>query len=153
MPRFSVLVKNNAVKINFKFYYKSFLIAIFIFVVEVLIATELKNIFFVRAYLGDVFVVMLMYYFIKAFFDFNPKKLIVWIFIFSCLIEFAQYFHFGELLGFKDTRIVMIILGNSFSWIDILCYFAGCAVIFLFIILDGNKDYSSKSSSTNNHGR
>ena len=153
MPRFSVLVKNNAVKINFKFYYKSFVIAIFIFVVEVLIATELKNIFFVRAYLGDVFVVMLMYYFIKAFFDFNPTKLIVGIFIFSCLIEFAQYFHFGELLGFKDTRIVMIILGNSFSWIDILCYFAGCAVIFLFIILDGNKDYSSKSSSTNNHGR
>ena len=153
MPRFSVLVKNNAVKINFKFYYKSFLIAIFIFVVEVLIATELKNIFFVRAYLGDVFVVMLMYYFIKAFFDFNPTKLIVGIFIFSCLIEFAQYFHFGELLGFKDTRIVMIMLGNSFSWIDILCYFAGCAVIFLFIILDGNKDYSSKSSSTNNYGR
>ena len=153
MPRFSVLVKNNDVKINFKFYYKSFLIAIFIFVVEVLIATELKNIFFVRAYLGDVFVVMLMYYFIKAFFDFNPTKLIVGIFIFSCLIEFAQYFHFGELLGFKDNRIVMIMLGNSFSWIDILCYFAGCAVIFLFIILDGNKDYSSKSSSTNNHGR
>ena len=153
MPRFSVLVKNNAVKINFKFYYKNLLIAIFIFVVEVLIATELKNIFFVRAYLGDVFVVMLMYYFIKAFFDFNPTKLIVGIFIFSCLIEFVQYFHFGELLGFKDTRIVMIMLGNSFSWIDILCYFAGCAVIFLFIILDGNKDYSSKSSSTNNHGR
>ena len=153
MPRFSVLVKNNAVKINFKFYYKSFLIAIFIFVVEVLIATELKNIFFVRAYLGDVFVVMLMYYFIKAFLDFNPTKLIVGIFIFSCLIEFAQYFHFGELLGFKDTRIVMIILGNSFSWIDILCYFAGCAVIFLFIILNRNKDYSSKCSSTNNHGR
>ena len=131
MPRFSVLVKNNAVKINFKFYYKSFLIAIFIFVVEVLIATELKNIFFVRAYLGDVLVVMLMYYFIKAFFDFNPTKLIVGIFIFSCLIEFAQYFHFGELLGFQDNRIVMIMLGNSFSWLDILCYFAGCVILFL----------------------
>ena len=131
MPRFSVLVKNNAVKINFKFYYKSFLIAIFIFVVEVLIATELKNIFFVRAYLGDVFVVMLMYYLIKAFFDFNPTKLIVGIFIFSCLIEFAQYFHFGELLGFQDNRIVMIMLGNSFSWLDILCYFAGCVILFL----------------------
>jgi len=131
LPRFSVLVKNNAVKINFKFYYKSFLIAIFIFVIEVLIATELKNIFFVRAYLGDVFVVMLMYYFIKAFFDFSPTKLIVGIFIFSCLIEFAQYFHFGELLGFQDNRIVMIMLGNSFSWLDILCYFAGCVILFL----------------------
>ncbi|WP_313600590.1 ribosomal maturation YjgA family protein [Epilithonimonas vandammei] len=118
-------------KINFKFDYKSLLIAIFIFIVEVLIATKLKNIFFVRAYLGDVFVVMLMYYFITAFFDFNSKKLIVGIFIFSCLIEFAQYFHFGELMGFKDNRIVMIMLGNSFSWLDILCYFAGCVILFL----------------------
>jgi len=119
------------VKINFKFDYKSLLIAIFIFIVEVLIATKLKNIFFVRAYLGDVLVVMLMYYFIKAFFDFNSKKLIVGIFIFSCLMEFAQYFHFGELMGFKDNRIVMIMLGNSFSWLDILCYFAGCVILFL----------------------
>ena len=140
-------------KINFKFDYKNLLIAIAIFLVEVLIATKLKDWFFVRAYLGDVFVVMLIYYFIKAFYDIDSKKLIINIFVFSCLIEFAQYFHFGELLGFKDNRIVMIMLGNSFSWIDILCYFAGCAVIFLFIILDGNKDYSSKSSSTNNHGR
>lgn len=118
-------------KINFKFDYKSLLIAIFIFIVEVLIATKLKNIFFVRAYLGDVIVVMLMYYFIKAFFDFNSTKLIVGIFIFSCLMEFAQYFHFGELMGFKDNRIVMIMLGNSFSWLDILCYFAGCVILFL----------------------
>ena len=118
-------------KINFKFDYKSLLIAIFIFIVEVLIATKLKNIFFVRAYLGDVFVVMLMYYFIKTFFDFNSTKLIVGIFIFSCLIEFAQYFHFGELLGFKDNRIVMIMLGNSFSWLDIFSYFAGCVILFL----------------------
>lgn len=114
-----------------KFNLKYFLIAVAIFVVEVLIATKLKDIFFVRAYLGDVFVVMLMYYFIKAFFDFEPLKLVIGIFIFSCLIEFLQYFHFGELLGFKDNRIVMIVLGNSFSWIDILCYFAGCAILCL----------------------
>ena len=124
-------------KINFKFYYKSFLIAIFIFAVEVLIATELKNIFFVRAYLGDVFVVMLMYYFIKTFFDFNSTKLIVGIFIFSCLIEFAQYFHFAEFMGLKENRVMMTVLGNSFSWIDILCYFTGCMLLFL---LNWNKN-------------
>ena len=55
-------------KINFKFSLKNLLIAIAIFLVEVLIATKLEDWFFVRAYLGDVFVVMLMYYFIKAFF-------------------------------------------------------------------------------------
>ena len=114
-----------------KFNLKYFLIAVAILVAEILIATKLKDIFFVRAYLGDVLVVMLMYYFIRAFFDFEPVKLIIGIFIFSCLIEFLQYFHFGELLGFKDNRIVMIVLGNSFSWIDILCYFSGCVTLYL----------------------
>lgn len=139
-------------KINFKFDYKNLLIAIAIFLVEVLIATKLKDWFFVRAYLGDVFVVMLIYYFIKAFYDIDSKKLIINIFVFSCLIEFAQYFHFGELLGFRDNRIMMIVLGNSFSWIDIICYLAGCVLLFLLIQLDWNKDYSSNSSSTNNNG-
>jgi len=119
------------VKINFKFSYKNLIISILIFIVEVLIATKFKDWFFVRAYLGDVFVVMLMYYFIKAFLDINSTKLIIGIFIFSCLIEFAQYFHFGELIGFKDNQLMMIILGNSFSWLDILCYFAGCVMLFL----------------------
>jgi len=119
------------VNLQLKFDYKNFLIAVLIFLIEILIATKLKDIFFVRAYLGDVFVVMLMYYFIKAFFDFNSTKLIVGIFIFSCLIEFAQYFHFGELMGFKDNRVMTIILGNSFSWGDILCYFVGCLILFL----------------------
>lgn len=118
-------------RINFKFSYKNLIIAILIFIVEVLIATKFKDWFFVRAYLGDVFVVMLMYYFIKAFLDINPTKLIIGIFIFSCLIEFAQYFHFGKLLGFKHNQLMMIILGNSFSWLDILCYFAGCVMLFL----------------------
>lgn len=139
-------------KINFKFSSRNLLIAIVIFLAEVLIATKLKDIYFVRAYLGDVLVVMLMYYFIKAFFNFSPAKLIIGIFIFSCIIEFAQYFHFGELLGFKDNRIMMIVLGNSFSWIDIICYLAGCVLLFLFIQLDWNKNYSSNSSSTNNNG-
>lgn len=122
-----------------KFNLKYFLIAIAIFLVEVLIATKLKDWFFVRAYLGDVFVVMLMYYFIKAFFDFEPVKLIIVIFIFSCLIEFLQYFHFAEVLGFKDNRLMMIVLGNSFSWIDILCYFAGCVVLLVITIQSNGK--------------
>ena len=126
-----MIYKTILVKINFKFSLKNFLIANAIFLIEVLIGTKLKDWFFVRAYLGDVFVVMLMYYFIKAFLEINSTKLIVGIFIFSCLIEFAQYFHFAELLGFKDNRLMMIVLGNSFSWIDILCYFAGCVILFL----------------------
>lgn len=109
---------------------KCFLIAVFIFAIEVLIATVWTDIFFVRAYLGDVIVVMLMYYFILAFVKTEKTKLIITIFIFACIIEFTQYFHFAEILGFKKNKIMMIVLGNSFSWIDILCYAVGCLVIF-----------------------
>ena len=130
-------------KKTLKFNYKNFLIAILIFLTEVLIATKLKNIFFVRAYLGDVLVVMLLYFFVRAFIKINPIKLITGIFIWSCMIECLQYFHFAELLGFQDNPVMMTILGNSFSWLDIASYAAGCGILIFMSRLDRDKNNSS----------
>lgn len=118
---------------KFQFSLKYLLISVFIFLIEVLIATELKDIFFVRAYLGDVIVVMLLYTLIKSFFRVNNEKLILGISIFSCLVELAQYFNIAEKLGFREGSLMYIVIGNSFSWIDILCYAAGCLLLYLFI--------------------
>ena len=112
--------------------YKYFVTTIFLFIVEVLIATKLAYIDWLRAYFGDVLVVILIYTFIQSFFYFDKIKTIIGVFLFACAIEFAQYFHFGELLGFKDNKIAMIVLGNSFSWIDILCYLIGSFCIFIY---------------------
>ncbi|MGL6129010.1 hypothetical protein BBI01_14835 [Chryseobacterium artocarpi] len=120
---------------KFQFSLKYFLISIFIFLIEVLIATKLKDVFFVRAYLGDVIVVMLLYTLIKSFFSVNNEKLILGILIFSCLLEFAQYFNIAEKLGFRKGSLMYIIIGNSFSWIDILCYAVGCLLLYLFVRL------------------
>ncbi|MCF2220727.1 DUF2809 domain-containing protein [Chryseobacterium sp. PS-8] len=121
------------------FNYTYFLATVFIFLTEVLIATKLKDIFFVRAYLGDVIVVMLIYTFIKTFFRIEDnKKLILGILIFSFLIEFAQYFNIAEKLGFRKGSLMYIVIGNSFSWIDILCYFVGCLLLFVFVKLQKN---------------
>lgn len=118
---------------KFKFSLKYFVSTIVIFLVEVLIATKLKDIFFVRAYLGDVIVVILLYTFVKSFFIFNNQKLILGILAFSCLIEFAQFFNIAEKLGFQQGSLMYIVIGNSFSWIDILCYVMGCLLLFLFV--------------------
>ncbi len=119
--------------IKLRFSVKYFLLTIFIFFVEVLIATVFKNIFFVRAYLGDVIVVMLLYTFLKSFLIIkNNQNLILGIFILSCIIEFAQYFNIADKLGFQPGSIMYIVVGNSFSWIDIACYAAGCLVLLLF---------------------
>ncbi|MBL7880703.1 MAG: DUF2809 domain-containing protein [Chryseobacterium gambrini] len=121
------------------FNYTYFLATVFIFLTEVLIATKLKDIFFVRAYLGDVIVVMLIYTFIKTFFRIEDnKKLILGILIFSFLIEVAQYFNIAEKLGFRKGSLMYIVIGNSFSWIDILCYFVGCLLLFVFVKFQKN---------------
>ena len=120
--------------IKLKFNLTYFLISLFIFIIEVLIATIFNNIFFVRAYLGDVLVVMLLFTLVKSLIIIkNNYNLILGIFLFSCLVEWAQYFHIAEKIGLPPGSIMYIIVGNSFSWIDIVCYAAGCLLLFPFV--------------------
>lgn len=113
---------------KFNLYY--FIATIFMFVTEVLIATVFKNLFFIRAYLGDVLVTILMYTFVKSFFAIESGKLLIGVFIFSVFIEVLQYFNIADILGLQRGSIAYIVVGNSFSWIDIVCYGAGCLIAF-----------------------
>ncbi len=116
-----------------RFNFKFFIATLFLFLAEVSIATIFKDIVWLRSYFGDVLVVILIYTFILSFFEIKNKILLnLGIFLFACMIEFAQYFHFAEFLGFKENKIAMIVLGNSFSWVDILCYAIGSFCIFTF---------------------
>ena len=108
-----------------------FLTTVVIFIAEVLIATVFKKIVFLRSFFGDVLVVMLIYTFVMAFFNIrNKTKLIISVFIFSVIVEALQYFKVADLLGFKEGSWQHIVIGNSFSWIDILCYAIGCVIIW-----------------------
>lgn len=126
-----------------QFSLKYLLLTVFIFLVEVLIATKLKDIFFVRAYLGDVIVVMLLYTFVKSFVKINDQKLIPGILIFSFLVELAQYFNIAEKLGFRKGSLMYIVIGNSFSWIDILCYAIGCLLLYIFVRMTNSDGLTS----------
>ena len=68
-----------------------------------------------------------------AFLEVNDQKLIVGIFIFSCIVEFAQYFKIADKLGFQPGSLMYIVVGNSFSWVDILCYGVGCLLLFILV--------------------
>lgn len=116
---------------KFKISLKYLLLSLFLFLVEVLIATIWKHIFFVRAYFGDVIVIFLLYTLVKSFLVVENKKLIEGLFVFSCIIEFAQYLHIATKLGFQPGSLMYIVIGNSFSWIDILCYAAGCVILLI----------------------
>ncbi len=83
---------------------------------------------FIRPYVGDVLVVILLYCFAKAVVLDKIKLLPLWIFIFACLVEVGQYFNYVELLGFSDNPIISTAMGTSFAFEDIVCYFVGCAI-------------------------
>ena len=105
------------------------ILTISLFLVEVGIAI-FPTTHFIRNYFGDFLVVMLIYCSIKVVVDSEAKVLAIAVFVFSVMIETAQYFHLADILKIKN-QILRIIIGTSFSWADILMYFLGCVVIYL----------------------
>ena len=114
----------------FKFDKKSFIISIIIFLVEVFIALFIKD-KIIRPFVGDILVVIFMYYFIKAFINTKAIYIAIFTLIFSFVVEILQYFNFVEMIGLGHNKVARIIIGTSFSWIDLLCYFVGFILLFL----------------------
>lgn len=107
------------------FYAAAFLILL---AIEVLIALFVHD-RFVRPYLGDVIVVIVVYCFVRIW---EPKRfrlLPLWVFCFAVCVEILQYVRIVEILGVQDNAFLRTVIGTSFSWGDILCYAAGCVVL------------------------
>ena len=114
----------------FRFQLKSFLIALFIFIIEVIIGLYIHD-QIIRPYVGDILVVILIYYFIKAFVTIKSLYIAIFTLLFSFLIETLQYFKFIEIIGLQDSTLAKVIIGTSFSWIDMLCYVIGFGCLFV----------------------
>ena len=100
---------------------------ILLFICEVLIA---KFYFtdFIRAYVGDVLVVILLWSFVRFIFPNKIKLLPLWVLLFACAVEIGQYFNYTELLGVSDNPLLCTLMGTSFAWGDIASYAVGSAV-------------------------
>ena len=101
-----------------------------IFCIEVFIALYVRD-SFIRPYMGDALVVVLVYSFVRIFIPTGVPRLPFYVFLFACFVEVLQYFQLVETLGITN-RALRIILGSTFDWKDIVCYGAGCIFIFLF---------------------
>lgn len=82
---------------------------------------------FVRPFIGDVLVVILIYTFIRIFIPEKVRLLPLYVFIFSVMVELLQLIKIVEILGLQDNKLMSTIIGTSFDIRDILCYFVGCA--------------------------
>jgi len=104
--------------------------AVLIFTIETLIAIYVHD-NFVRPYLGDVLVVILIYCFLKSFFKLPVLITALVVLAFSFVIEFLQFLNIVEKLGLEKSIIARTVIGTSFTWIDLLTYIAGIAIVLI----------------------
>ena len=82
---------------------------------------------FIRPYVGDVLVTVLLCVLVRTLWPEGMKLLPVWVFLFAVAVEFAQLLGLAKLLGLEGT-VVGVIMGATFDWKDILCYGIGCGI-------------------------
>ncbi|MFT3702011.1 MAG: DUF2809 domain-containing protein [Agriterribacter sp.] len=116
----------NTIKFNLAY----FILAILLFIVEVFIALYSHD-SILRAYIGDVLVVILIYCMVKAFFDTPVVITAIAVLLFSFVIETLQYFNIVNKLGLQHSAIAKVVIGTSFSWVDIWSYVAGIAIVLI----------------------
>ena len=103
---------------------------IILLAVEVIIALFVRD-KFIRPYGGDSLVTVLLCCFLRVFFPKKIKLLPLWVFLFAFLVETAQYINIVDILGLGHIRFFRVLVGTSFSFIDILCYGIGCLIFWL----------------------
>ncbi len=104
--------------------------AVALLIIEVSIAVTVND-RFVRPFVGDVLVVILIYCLVKTFWKIDPTTCAGSVLAFACTIETLQYWNFVNVLGLQKYRILAIALGSTFDWKDILAYVVGTIAILL----------------------
>ena len=114
------------------------IIFILLIVVETLIALYVHD-DFIRPYIGDIIVVIVLYSFVRIFIPEKCRLLPLYIFIFSVAVEIMQYFKIINILGLQNNSFARVIIGSVFDLKDIACYGIGCLILALYEILRKNK--------------
>lgn len=122
-----------------------FILAVVLFITEVLIALYIHD-DFIRPYFGDFLVVVLLYYIVKTFIKASAIKVAICVLVFSYTIEMLQYFKIVNLLGLQKSQLAVTVIGTSFSWHDMLAYTLGIVVVLIFEKLIINSRYSLKQN-------
>lgn len=91
---------------------------------------------FIRAYIGDVIVVWVIYCLLRSFVPkrFNSYAVAMGILAFSFMVEFLQKAHIADILGIEN-QLLRIIIGTDFAVADLWSYAAGTLVTIIEIFI------------------
>jgi len=114
----------------FKFTLRYFILTVILLAVEICIALFVHDAI-IRPYIGDVLVVILIYCLVKSFFNTPVVTTAIAVLIFSFAVEVSQYFHLIKLLHLQHSGLARVILGSSFSWMDLVMYTIGIIIVLI----------------------
>ena len=86
---------------------------------------------FIRPYMGDFLVVILIYAFVRAFFKYSMNLTAIGVLLFSFLVEILQHFNIVDVLGLGSSRLARTVIGTSFSWEDFIAYSLGIIMVLV----------------------
>lgn len=102
--------------------------------IEVLIALFVHD-DFIRPYVGDVLVVIVIYCFIRIWIPDKCKLLFLYIFLFAATVEGLQYLNLTERLGLESGTFLAVLVGSVADWKDVVCYAVGCILLGIYEVL------------------
>jgi hypothetical protein len=112
-----------------------FLMTLVLLLIEIIIGAFMHD-RFIRPYAGDFLVVILLYTFVRAFFNLQVIPAALVVLLFSYFVEWTQYLKLADHLQLSHHSLSRVLLGDYFTWTDILCYTAG---IITVIAIEGIK--------------
>lgn len=121
-----------------------FLLFLLLLGIEIAIAKFLKT-GFIRAYLGDFLVVILLYCLLMSTLKPSVKTGLVLTLAIAFAIELLQLVDLTRFFPQEYKKLATLILGSQFSWLDLLMYVLGiiCAGITELVL---HKRYSFPST-------
>lgn len=97
-----------------------------LFAVEIIIGLYVHD-QFVRPYIGDMLVVVLLWALVRMIIPFRAIWLSGAIYVFAVLVELSQMIPLVDFLEIEN-RLIRVLMGTSFAVGDLFAYAAGCIV-------------------------
>jgi len=114
-----------------------------LFIIEFLIAVFVPSPSWLRDSGGDMLIIPLIYCLVRIFIKILPRLMPFLMCCVGFVFEIAQYFQISDRLGFERGSVMSIIIGTSFSWMDILCYIIGMLMIYTGIFIRKRIQYEN----------
>jgi Protein of unknown function (DUF2809) len=105
-------------------------LSMLLLITEILIAIFAKD-EFIRPILGDYLAALFVFYLLASFLKISETKTALLALSICYFIEGLQFLNILEQMNLEKYTVLKIVLGTSFSWMDMLAYTLGIITVLL----------------------